>query len=193
MYFLLLTWNVSPFAYPLLTLRWRGGVSVVKSRCSGVASLLTWSESLDFCDLRAVAMQSVQPTTGPCLSQRVVVPHLLCFCKYSSVLLGKALAFVWPDKLNQESHLVKLFSLFVLFHPPLPFLLLFPLPLFFFTMTFFVLSFSARPVTWSSSPCTWMGSYTKTRDIEGVFSDMEVGRTIPFTIVMDLAYINVTV
>lgn len=119
----------------------------MKSRCSGVVGLLTWSESLDFCDLRAVAMQSVQPGTDPCLSQRVVIPHLLCFCKYSSVPPGKALAFVWPDKLNQESHPVKLSSLFTLFHPPLTLLFLFPLPLFFFAMTFFVLSFSARPVT----------------------------------------------
>lgn len=86
----------------------------MKSRCSGVVGLLTWSESPDFCDLRCP---------------------------------GKALAFVWPDKLNQESHPVKLSSLFTLFHPPLTLLFLFPLPLFFFAMTLFVLSFSARPVT----------------------------------------------
>lgn len=133
----------------------------MKSGCSHVEGLLTWPESLDYCDLQAVVMHSFQPSIGPCL-WKVVVPHLLWFWKCFSVSLDKALAFVWQQKLIQESHLVKVFPLSTLFHSPLS--LVFYLFSLFSCFALPWLSFSARPVTWCSSPCTCMGSYTKTRD-----------------------------
>lgn len=61
----------------------KGSVSSMKSGCSCAVGLLTCSESLDFCDLRAVVMQS-----SSCLSWRVVVPP-------SSLLLEAFLCLLW--------------------------------------------------------------------------------------------------
>lgn len=97
--------------------------------------LLTWSESLDFCDLRAVVMWPIQASAGPVWSRRVV-SRIVCFWKCFHLSLEKKLVFVLLHELNQETHLISFSTIFHFLFCLLFSLLCFALPQVYFSFLF---------------------------------------------------------